>query len=151
MRWLQWGSLNELVSMIQSQWYNKRADQCQTQINFKLTLFLIFFWATCDGCHNILLLAKITLILRNPQNAQKCAWGTKHHFSHVCLSPNIWWVKTILFLVVTSQFNLVFESYKIQQFWLQNQMQNIIFHFYYFGNVFWNVNQKDLSSFAQWT
>ena len=30
-------------------------------------------------------------------------------------------------------------------------MQNIIFHFYYFGKSFWNVNNKKLSSFAQWT
>ena len=30
-------------------------------------------------------------------------------------------------------------------------MQNIIFHFYYFGKSFWNVNNKKLSSFAQLT
>ena len=30
-------------------------------------------------------------------------------------------------------------------------MQNMIFHFYYFGKSFWNVNNKKLSSFAQLT
>ena len=37
------------------------------------------------------------------------------------------------------------------EFWLQNQIHNVIFHSYYFGQSFWNVNNKKLSSFAQWT
>ena len=60
-------------------------------------------------------------------------------------------MKTILFLVVTPRFRLVYGLYKIWQFSSQNQIQNIIFHFYYFGKSFWNVNNKKLSSFAQWT
>ena len=52
-------------------------------------------------------------------------------------------MKTILFLVVTSQFKLFFGLYKFWHFWWQNQMQNIIFHFCYFGKHFWNVNYKN--------
>ena len=60
-------------------------------------------------------------------------------------------MKTILFLVVTPRFRLVYGLYKILQFSSQNQIQNKNFHFYYFGKRFWNVDNKTLSSFAQWT
>ena len=48
-------------------------------------------------------------------------------------------------------FRLVYGLYKIWQFSSHNQIQNIFFYFYHFGKSFWNVNCKDLSSFAQWT
>ena len=57
-------------------------------------------------------------------------------------------VKSILFLVVTSQF---FGFYKIWLFWLQSQMQNMISNFYYFCQSFCYVTYKNLSSFTQWT
>ena len=60
-------------------------------------------------------------------------------------------MKTILFLVGTPRFKLGFRLHKIGQFSSENQMQNMIFNFYYFGKSFWNVNNKKLSSFAQWT
>ena len=60
-------------------------------------------------------------------------------------------MKIILFLVVSLRLKLIFGVYKIWQFWFHNQMQNMIFHFYYFGKRFWDVNNKKVSSFAQWT
>ena len=50
------------------------------------------------------------------------------------------------FLLVTSRFMMVFDLNKIWQFWQNDQMQNMIFHF-----CFWNVKHKKFSSFAPWT
>ena len=87
MRQPQWGSLNEVISWGEV-W----------QINFKLKLIFISYLSNLPGLSqktfgrvemaimHIFFAKKIPLILRNPKNPGKCASGTKHHFSHVCVS-----------------------------------------------------------------
>ena len=91
----------------------------------------------------------------------RALWGfvDPNHQGSGALEQNHWqplWINVhtialLDILVVTPRFKLIFGVYKIWRFWLKNQMQNIISHFYYTGKNLWNVNNKKLSSFAQLT